>query len=108
MFEAHGSRTTIRAELEGSDRAAALGLHAVGYAPVTMLARKLIRAGVDAGQPLEVYRDGTLALRASSLATAARLTVTDDVRGVPRLAEYRPPLAGRHRRRAGESARAQR
>jgi hypothetical protein len=45
----------------------------VGYSPVTMLARRLIRAGANPDRPLEAYRDDVLALRVRSLAAAARL-----------------------------------
>jgi hypothetical protein len=93
----------IRAELTGWERCAALGITAVGYAPVTMLARKLIRAGVDPGRPFEAYRDGTLALRARSLAAAARVTVRDDNRGVPRFVGYRAPRAARQRQQLPEA-----
>jgi hypothetical protein len=44
-----------------------------GYAPICQLARKLIRAGIEPDRPLEAYRNGTLALRVTSLAAAARL-----------------------------------
>jgi hypothetical protein len=39
--------------------------------PICQLARKLIRAGIEPDRPLEAYRNGTLALRVTSLAAAA-------------------------------------
>jgi hypothetical protein len=55
----HGHRGSVRAELIGSDRCAALGFAVRGYAPICQLARKLIRAGIEPDRPLEAYRNGT-------------------------------------------------
>jgi hypothetical protein len=69
-------------------------------APICQLARKLIRAGIEPDRPLEAYRNGTLALRVTSLAAAARLTVCDHNRGTPRFVKYNPSRAARQRRAA--------
>jgi hypothetical protein len=83
--------TVIRAELIGSNRAEAFGMVARSYAPLCALARKLIRAGLDPGLPIEAYRSDVLALRGRSLAEVAQLTVEDRSDGPPRFRWYRSP-----------------
>jgi hypothetical protein len=83
--------TTLRAELEGSNRATALGISARGHTPVLDLCRKLVANGHDPASPLEAWRGDTLALRIRSIGKAAGLTVKDDNVGRPR---FRPLCNG--------------
>src|SRR5262245_60090675 len=57
----------LQATLHGGDRAEIFGLTIRSDAPVLKLCRWLVRAGYDPGLPLEVFRDGTLALRVRSI-----------------------------------------
>jgi hypothetical protein len=79
----------IRAELAGSRRCSALGLTIQSYAPVCVLARKLIAAGFSPDRLLEVYRGPTLCFRVP-LAKAARLTVTERDRGGIHFERWKP------------------
>jgi hypothetical protein len=79
----------ICATLIGSDRCSALGIAVRGRAPALALARSLIEAGYDPNRPLNVYREGVLALAIRSIGEASRLTVEDDQHGRPRLRHWR-------------------
>ena len=94
----------IRAELSGSDRCAALGITAVGYAPVTMLARKLIRAGVDPAARSRSIAAPPWRCGPAPWLRPLRVTVRDDNRGVPRFVGYRAPRAARPRQRLSEAS----
>lgn len=65
----------LHAELIGSDRCTVDGFSALGAAPVLMLCRKLVEAGLDPGTPLEAWHQGTLALRVRSIREAAHLEI---------------------------------
>jgi hypothetical protein len=73
----HQCPQVIRAELFGSDTCTAGDLTAHGHAPVLVLCRQLIAAGIEPDQALEVWRGATLALRVRSIGAAARLTVKE-------------------------------
>jgi hypothetical protein len=79
------SQAPILATLTGSDRCEAEGVSAHGHAPVLELCRELIAAGFNPASPLEAWRGQTLCLRVRSIGEGARLTVTDDRHGTPRL-----------------------
>lgn len=87
--EASGLAEPICATLIGSDRCSALGIAARRRAPTLALARALIEAGYDPNRPLNVYREGVLALAIRSIGEASRLTVEDDQHGRPRLRHWR-------------------
>jgi hypothetical protein len=87
----------LHAELLDSDTCSTAGITTAGNAPVLALCRRLLTAGLDSHAPLQVYRDGTLALTVRSIAEGARLTVKDDNRGIPRFRSRRPGPAGRAR-----------
>jgi hypothetical protein len=55
---------------------------------VCQLCRKLIEAGLDPTEPMEVWRGNILALRVKSIGQAAKLTV--DESGTPRFAKWKP------------------
>ena len=65
------TQNPIRAELFGSDQCRAEGIVARGNAPVLELCRKLIAEGYDPSALLHVYRGDKLALRISSIGSAA-------------------------------------
>src|SRR5262245_38479680 len=65
------TQNPIRAELLGADQCSANGIVATGYAPVLELCRQLMAEGYDPSTPMQVYRGSTLALRVSSIGTAA-------------------------------------
>ena len=71
------SQDPIRAELFGSDTCTAGNLTAHGHAPVLVLCRQLIAAGLEPDQALEVWRGATLALHVRSIGAGARLTVKE-------------------------------
>jgi hypothetical protein len=73
--------TSLRAELIGTDHAAALGIEAHGPSPVLALCRALVEAGHDPATPLLAYRNNTLALRVRSIGEAAHLEVNGDGTG---------------------------
>lgn len=62
-------------ELTGSNVCTAAGLTARGATPALALCRQLLAAGLDPDHALEVYRNGTLALRIRSIGEAAGLEV---------------------------------
>jgi hypothetical protein len=80
----------IFAELHGSTICEAPGHVVRGHAPVLVMCRKLLAAGIDPDTAMEVYRGATLALRVRTIGEGAQLTVKDDNRGVPRFIAYRP------------------
>jgi hypothetical protein len=84
----------IAARLTGSHRCEALGIVATGHAPVLMLCRELLAAGVNPDAELAVYRNGVLSLRVQSVSAGARLTVEDGTTGVPRFRRARPSRRG--------------
>jgi hypothetical protein len=71
------SQDPIRAELFGSNTCTAGNLTAHGHAPVLVLCRQLIAAGLEPDRAMEVFRGATLALRVRSIGAAARLTVKE-------------------------------
>jgi hypothetical protein len=79
------AQAPIRATLAGSDRCEAGGISVRGYAAVLKLCRELVAAGFNPASRLEAWRGDTLCLRIRSIGEAARLTVTDDRHGTPRL-----------------------
>jgi hypothetical protein len=56
---------------------------------VCALCRRLVEAGHDPAEPMEVYRGSTLALHVRSIGEAAKLTVEETPVG-PRFRKYRP------------------
>ncbi len=84
----------IHAELIGSDRCAAEGIIATGYAPVLALCRLLVVAGFDPATPLEAWRDETLCLYVRTIGEGAGLTIEDDRHGRPRLRRWRDRNGG--------------
>ena len=84
----------IAARLTGSHRCEAFGIVATGHAPVLMLCRELLAAGVYPDAELTVYRNGVLSLRIQSIRAAARLTVEDGETGIPRFRLIRPERRG--------------
>jgi hypothetical protein len=71
-------RKVLRADLIGANEAIALAITATGPAPVLILCRELLAAGVTPDQCLEVYRGAVVALRVRSIGEAAKLTVEDN------------------------------
>jgi len=67
----------VSAELIGSDTASAMGLTVRAAAPMLMLCRKLIEAGIDPGRPLHAYRRNVLCLIVRSISAGAALTVKE-------------------------------
>jgi hypothetical protein len=59
--------------------------------PILALCRKLIEAGHPSSADLEVYRDGTLALRVRSIGEAAGLQVVTTPTGRPVFRRERGP-----------------
>jgi hypothetical protein len=53
----------IRAELTGSETCSAAGITVKAYAPVLVLCRELLAAGVDPDRAMHVYRGAMLSLR---------------------------------------------
>lgn len=86
-------RTTIRAELSGSDTCTALGMTVKSESPVIALCRKLIDAGRDPATPLEAYRGNTLGLRLRSIGQAAAFRVNTDTTGRPAFTRQRTSAA---------------
>jgi hypothetical protein len=83
---------TLRAELTGSDMAAAAGITVRAGSPVLVLCRKLVEAGHDPSTPLEAYRGHTLALRVKSIGRAAGLEVNSSGAGLKPVREPRRAL----------------
>jgi hypothetical protein len=75
---------SLRAELSGSDTAAAAGITVVAYAPVLELCRRLVAAGYDPAARLEAYRDRTLCLTVRSIGEAAGLEINSKGTGLAR------------------------
>ena len=65
----------IRAELVGYTECLAGTVVARSYAPVPLLARRLIAAGVNPDRPLEVYRGKILSLWFPTLRAAAKTRI---------------------------------
>jgi hypothetical protein len=98
----------VRAELYGSETATAAGLSVRGHAPVLVLCRELIAAGLDPDRAMEVFRGATLALHVRTIGRAARLEINSHGtafvalrarRTAPPMRHLRSP-AVRHRREA--------
>jgi len=68
----------LRADLIGSNTCSANGITAHGAAPVLILCRQLLAAGLDPDQALHVFRGATLALRVRSIGEAAGLEIGGD------------------------------
>jgi hypothetical protein len=90
------STAAIHVELVGDDCAiaVALGVKAVGYAPVLELCRALVAAGVDPRRPLEAWRGHVLCLRVADIGKAARWKINSKGTGLERLSGVRttPPV----------------
>jgi hypothetical protein len=74
---------SIKAELEGSHRCAALGIIGRGEAPALELCRRLIELGVDPQTPLHVYRGSVLALVIRAIGEGAELRAATNHQGTP-------------------------
>ena len=72
------ARYVTRAELVGSDTCTAAGLTVTAYAPVLVLCRSLIAAGMSPDQAMECWRGSILALRIRSIGAAAGLEISGD------------------------------
>ena len=81
--------TAIHAELTGSNTCLAEGITATGKTPVLSLCRHLLAVGLDPDSALEVYRNGTLALKVRSIGEGATITVEDNRYGQPVFRPYR-------------------
>src|ERR1700746_3806192 len=68
--------SAVRAELIGTNCAAALGIKAHNPSPIVTLCRARVEAGLYPATPLHVRRGNTLALRISAIGEAARLEVS--------------------------------
>ena len=86
----HAAQAPLFAELTGSDTCTSAGITAQGHAPVLALCRALLAQGLDPDAALTVYRNGAEALRIRRIGEAAKLTVRDDDRGVPRFRRWEP------------------
>jgi hypothetical protein len=73
----------LRAEFVGNHVCKAAGVVVKANAPALALCRQLLAQGVDPDAALQIYRNGTLALRIRSIADGAALTVEDDRFGKP-------------------------
>src|SRR5262245_48354083 len=80
----------LRAELVGSNTCTAVGIVGRGAAPALALCRQLLAAGVDPNSAMQVFRNGTLALKIRRIGEAAKLTVEQCSDGRPRFRPYRP------------------
>ena len=92
--------TAIRAELAGSDTCTAEGIKAKGKTPVLNLCRQLLAVGLDPDSALEVYRNGTLALKVRSIGEAAAIEINGEGTGFrrPRESATAPPVRPSRRR----------
>jgi hypothetical protein len=72
------SKSAIRVELAGSDRASACGLVAVSTSPVLLLCRMLVDSGVNPVMPLQAWRGPVLCLRVRSIGEGTRLQAGGD------------------------------
>jgi hypothetical protein len=83
---------SLRAELIGTDHAAAAGIEAHSPSPILNLCRALVEAGCNPAMPLH-----TLALRVRSIGEAAGLEVNGDGAGFrPATKPGRAPLVGQN------------
>lgn len=69
------TRGTIRAELVGFTECRAMDVVAHSYAPVPLLAKRLLDAGVNPDRALAVYQGQVLTLWFPSLAAAAKTRI---------------------------------
>jgi hypothetical protein len=81
----------LSAELSGDSFCRLGEVVTTGRTPVLALCRQLLAQGVSPDQALEVYRNGTLALRVRSIGEGARLTVKSAGNGAPIFAPNAPP-----------------
>ena len=79
-----GQGASIEATLTDSHHCEALGIVAIGHAPVLNLCRSLLAAGIDPDTALAVYRDGILSLHIRSIREGAQLTVENGGTGAPK------------------------
>jgi len=93
----------VRCELNGTGTAVATGITVRSTTPVLTLCRRALAAGFDPNQSMEVFRNGTLALRIRSIGEAAELAVKDDNRGTPRFVRHRPGPDERAKIACGEA-----
>ena len=78
-----------RAELIGSNICTACGIRVRSTTPVLSICRRLIEAGYDADQALQVYRGDVLALTVVSIAQGACLEINAKGTGFIRLRAVR-------------------
>jgi hypothetical protein len=71
----------IRAELTGSHTCVAAGITVRSSTPVLTLCRRALAAGLDPNQSMEVFRNGTLALRIRTIGEAAGLEINSEGTG---------------------------
>jgi hypothetical protein len=74
----------VRAELNGSGTATALGFTVQGNTPVLALCRRLVEAGYDPETLLEAWRSDVLCLRVRSICEGASLEINGDGTGFRR------------------------
>jgi len=65
----------LQAKLDGNYTCSAAGFTGRGNTPVLVLCGKLIAAGLNPDQAMEVYRGGILALRVRSIGEGAKLRI---------------------------------
>jgi hypothetical protein len=84
----------LSAELTGSHTCTAAGIAARTSAPVLALCRELLATGLDADRAMEVFRNGTLALRIRSIGEAAGLEINAEGTGFrpARQPDAAPPM----------------
>jgi hypothetical protein len=91
----------VRADLLGSDQCSAEDFDARGAAPVLILCRGLIRAGLDPDRAMEVYRGATLALTVRSIGKGACLEVNGAGTGVKTYRQRRRAASQAQKSRPG-------
>jgi hypothetical protein len=80
----------LRADLIGSSTCTAAGFRATGNALILALCRRLLAAGLNPAQAMEVYRGAMLALRVRSIRDGAKLTVAEGDHDAPRFRPWKP------------------
>ena len=73
-----------RAELTGTNTCTSADITASSTTPVLALCRQLLAAGLNPDQALDVFRNGTLALRIRSIGEAAGLEINGEGTGFRR------------------------
>lgn len=79
----------LRAEMIDATTCTAGGVTARASAPVLVLCRELLAAGVDPDQAMQVYRRTTLCLRIRSIRAGAALTVRETATDGPRFVRWK-------------------